>query len=137
MFMFVFPIYTFSIRSPRFEFVCFFNFLFFFASLWTVFGGLTVMVQHFVKRCGSISDNFKVYNVSGILPSHCRGKVISLLFQNSAVADLFCFNFQWSVLENYRAKLQKRESDKQYKFGNKFGRVDLSPSGCLFQRVGC
>lgn len=63
VFMFVFPIYTFSIRSPRFEFVCFFNFLFFFASLWTVFGGLTVMVQHFVKRCGSISDNFKVYNV--------------------------------------------------------------------------
>lgn len=30
VFMFVFPIYTFSIRSPRFEFVCFFNFLFIF-----------------------------------------------------------------------------------------------------------
>lgn len=26
VFMFVFPIYTFSIRSPRFEFVCFFTF---------------------------------------------------------------------------------------------------------------
>lgn len=54
VFIFVFPLYTFSSAVLA---------LTFFFSLWTVFGGLIVMVQHFVKRCGSISDNFKVYDV--------------------------------------------------------------------------